>query len=130
MLNGCRNRLTAISGFPRQPNGRKLPAAKTVRFPWGNDYDPARLNSNDLGPFDTSPVGEYPAGVSPYGMLDTAGQVFEWTASGAGDGRHFVKGGSWDDKGCGICRLAARQPRPEGIKHILVGFRLIDDGGR
>jgi len=99
-------------------------------FPWGNDYDPARLNSHDLGPFDTSPVGAYPTGVSPYGMLDAAGQVFEWTATGAGNRRHFVKGGSWDDKGCGICRPAARHSRPDDIKHILVGFRLIDDGGR
>ena len=29
------------------------------RFPWGNTYDPARLNSHDVGPFDTVPVGQY-----------------------------------------------------------------------
>ena len=32
---------------------------------------------------------------------------------------------SWDDKGCGVCRPAARHARPEAIKHILIGFRLV-----
>ena len=96
-------------------------------FPWGNSYDPARLNSHDAGPFATVPVGSYPDGASPYGMLDPAGQVFEWTTTPAGDDRHIVKGGSWDDKGCGVCRPAARHSRPDTIKHILVGFRLVRD---
>ncbi len=95
------------------------------RFPWGDDYDPKRLNSHDDGPFDTVPVGSFPDGASPFGMLDPAGQVFEWTATAAGKGRHVVKGGSWDDSGCGICRPAARHTRPDFIKHILVGFRLV-----
>lgn len=96
------------------------------RFPWGETYDVARLNSHDRGPFDTLPVHAFPNGESPFGMLDPAGQVFEWTATSArGDGRYIVKGGSWDDKGCGICRPAARHSRPEALKHILVGFRLV-----
>lgn len=41
-------------------------------YPWGNDFDPARLNSHDAGPFDSTPVGRYSAGASPYGMLDAA----------------------------------------------------------
>jgi len=36
-----------------------------------------------------------------------------------------VKGGSWDDSGCGICRPAARHGRPENIRHIIIGFRLV-----
>jgi formylglycine-generating enzyme required for sulfatase activity len=36
-----------------------------------------------------------------------------------------VKGGSWDDKGRGFCRSAARHNRPNDIKHILIGFRLV-----
>ncbi len=95
------------------------------RFPWGDKYEPARLNSHDKGPFDTVPVGQFPAGASPFGLLDAAGQVFEWTATAAGDRRYIVKGGSWDDKGCGVCRPAARQSRPVALKHILVGFRLV-----
>lgn len=95
------------------------------RFPWGRDYDPARLNSHDAGPFDTMPVGSFPTGASPFGLLDPAGQVFEWTATRSGAGRYVVKGGSWDDSGCGICRPAARHARPEALKHILIGFRLV-----
>jgi toxoflavin biosynthesis protein ToxD len=94
-------------------------------FSWGNSYDPQRLNSHDQGPFDTTDVDAHPDGVSPYGMLDSAGQVFEWTASTYTDGRYVVKGGSWDDKGCGICRPAARHTRPHNLKHILIGFRLV-----
>jgi toxoflavin biosynthesis protein ToxD len=95
------------------------------RFPWGDDFDPGRLNSHDQGPFDTVPVGSFENGASPYGMLDASGQVFEWTDEAAGNGRFIVKGGSWDDKGCGICRPAARHARPASLKHILIGFRLV-----
>lgn len=103
----------------RGPDGR--------HFPWGDDWDPARLNSHDRGPFDTLPVGGFPAGASPFGLLDAAGQVFEWTATPGNPGRFVVKGGSWDDKGCGVCRPAARHSRPADIKHILVGLRLVAD---
>lgn len=95
-------------------------------FPWGNTFDPKRLNSHDSGPFDTVSVGSFPNGASPFGMLDAAGQVYEWTATPApGNGRYIVKGGSWDDSGCGICRPAARHGRPEALKHIIVGFRVV-----
>ena len=101
-------------------------------FPWGNDWDAEALNSHDLGPFDTEPVGSYLHGASPFDMLDAAGQVYEWTASrsgaASGETRFFVKGGSWDDKGCGVCRPAARHVRPADLKHILVGFRLVKEG--
>ena len=101
----------------RGPDGRP--------FPWGDTFDAALLNSHDSGPFDTVPVGSYAAGASPYGLLDAAGQVFEWTASPGKAGRFLVKGGSWDDSGCGVCRPAARHSRPADVKHILVGFRLV-----
>ena len=94
-------------------------------FPWGNAYDPAKLNSHDKGPFDTVPVGKFPEGASPFGLIDAAGQVFEWTSTPSGKNRFRVKGGSWDDSGCGVCRPAARHGRPRKIKHILVGFRLV-----
>ena len=94
-------------------------------FPWGGVFDARRLNSHDQGPFDTVPVGRFPLGASPYGLLDAAGQVFEWTATAAAPGRFVVKGGSWDDKGCGICRPAARHGRPADLRHILIGFRLV-----
>jgi formylglycine-generating enzyme required for sulfatase activity len=99
-------------------------------FSWGMEWDPTKANTHDLGPFDTTPVGSYPDGASPFGMLDPAGNVFEWTADlkvGSTD-RVMVKGaGSWDEKGCGVCRPAARHSRPADLKHILIGFRLVRD---
>ena len=97
-------------------------------FPWGNTYDPTRLNSHDKGAFETTKVGQFPMGASEYGVLDGAGQVFEWTATPTqkpANRRWIVKGGSWDDKGCGVCRSSARHSRPEALKHILIGFRLL-----
>ena len=48
------------------------------RWPWGNTFDPGKLA---LGPGDdTAPVGSNPAGASPYGVLDMAGNVLEWVA--------------------------------------------------
>lgn len=53
------------------------------RFPWGNDAPTLaravygqRMN---LG--QPMPVGTHPDGASPYGALDMAGNVWEWTAS-------------------------------------------------
>ncbi len=94
-------------------------------FPWGEIWDPNLLNTHDAGPFGTVPVGSYPDGASPFGMLDPAGQVFEWTVDLQREGRYWVKGGSWDDKGCGVCRPAERHGRPENLQHILIGFRLV-----
>jgi formylglycine-generating enzyme required for sulfatase activity len=96
-------------------------------FPWGDGFASDYLNSADAGPFDTTAAGQYPSGISPFGVLDGAGQVYEWTATTQGAARHIVKGGSWDDKGCGVCRAAARHSRPAALKHILIGFRLVRD---
>ena len=97
-------------------------------FPWGDEFASERLNSHDGGPFDTLPVGQFPKSASPFGLLDAAGQVFEWTATEARPGRFLVKGGSWDDSGCGVCRPAARHSRPAALKHILIGFRPVLEG--
>ena len=94
------------------------------RFPWGDRWDPRRANTHDRGPYDTVPVGRFPIGASPSGALDMAGNVFEWTASARRPGRYITKGGSWDDKGCGVCRSAARDVRHQDLKHIIIGFRL------
>ena len=94
-------------------------------FPWGDEWNESLLNSHDSGPFDTVPVGGFDEGASPFGVMDAAGQVFEWVSDSPREGRHYVKGGSWDDKGCGVCRPAERHQRPSNIKHILIGFRLV-----
>ena len=62
-------------------------------YPWGSRFDPARLNycdrrcrlpwrdrGYDDGSEDTTPVDAHPAGASPYGALELAGNVWEWVA--------------------------------------------------
>ncbi|MDA0999266.1 MAG: SUMF1/EgtB/PvdO family nonheme iron enzyme [bacterium] len=50
-------------------------------YPWGNQ--PPTQELAFFGGFhgETVPVGRYPKGASPYGVLDMAGQVWEWTRS-------------------------------------------------
>jgi formylglycine-generating enzyme required for sulfatase activity len=54
-------------------------------YPWGNQWDAKRCNSEEGGKWDTTPVGTYPEGASPYGFLDIAGNVWEWTRSLLGE---------------------------------------------
>ncbi len=91
-------------------------------FPWGNGWDPDRLNSEARGPSATTPVTRYPTGASPYGLLDAVGNVFQWTASALADGRRVLKGCGWDDEP-GLCRPAFRHGRPAESRHVLIGFR-------
>jgi formylglycine-generating enzyme required for sulfatase activity len=50
-------------------------------YPWGNEWDPTRCNIMEGHLGDTTPVEAHPNGVSPYGVLDMAGNVWEWTRS-------------------------------------------------
>jgi formylglycine-generating enzyme required for sulfatase activity len=47
-------------------------------FPWGEDKAHGLLANFNMLVGDTSRVGTYPAGASPYGVLDMAGNVAEW----------------------------------------------------
>lgn len=49
------------------------------RWPWGEKMEPARLNTYySVG--STTPVTQYKSGASPYGAMDMAGNVGQWTA--------------------------------------------------
>ena len=45
-------------------------------YPWGDEFDPRRCNTKEAGLGDTCPVGSFPDGASPYGVLDMSGNVW------------------------------------------------------
>jgi formylglycine-generating enzyme required for sulfatase activity len=125
-------------------------------FPWGDEWDGSRLNYCDVNcPNDwkdnsvddgykyTAPIGSYPDGASPYGALDMAGNVWEWTGSqrmgypyDAGDGREelesdgerVVRGGAWGIIP-GDVRAAARPAVPPANRNDNNGVRVVVGAG-
>lgn len=61
-------------------------------WPWGNNWDNQRLNMSEGGRKTTTPVGTFPRGASPYGILDMAGNVWEWV--GDWYGPTYYQGGA------------------------------------
>ncbi|MEG8184629.1 SUMF1/EgtB/PvdO family nonheme iron enzyme [Nocardia terpenica] len=64
-------------------------------YPWGDQHSPARCNVRESGHGTTTPVHRYRGGMSPYGVYDLCGNVWEWLSTQAGPDRHELKGGSF-----------------------------------
>jgi iron(II)-dependent oxidoreductase len=118
-------------------------------YPWGNEWDKDRCNTSESGLGRTSAVGMYPAGISPYGCLDMAGNVWEWTSSLWGktfikpdfrypyrpdDGREnleagdeilrVLRGGSWSSDQDNA-RCAYRVRNFPNDRDVIMGFRVV-----
>lgn len=117
-------------------------------FPWGNEWQEDGTNwsqtselssvSEGLGvewtetgnKAGTSAIAQFPLSQSIYGIEDMAGNVFEYTSTLRRRPqalRSVMKGCSWDDWP-GFCRAAYEHTRPVDSRHILFGFRLVNDG--
>ncbi len=118
-------------------------------YPWGNQppsCDLACVNLPDKGPgcglSSTCPVGSRAPGASPYGALDMAGNVAEFTSDwysadayakaqtdnpkGPAEGKtRAVHGGSFANNQLGLLRLSHRFEFDPAFSHGFVGFRCV-----
>ncbi len=117
------------------------------RYPWGDDAPRAdgvqRANyGTDTccapdaqdGYRLTSPVGQYPRGASPFGVLDMAGNVWEWVVDDAprtsgqtaAAPEKIIRGGGWGNNP--YCPRAAYRHTNESAASLdMVGFRCVGD---
>jgi eukaryotic-like serine/threonine-protein kinase len=66
-------------------------------FPWGAPRSDATAKLSDVPPPGPAPVGSFPDDVSPYGVLDLAGNVSEWIlGQPRSDGSRPIRGGNWE----------------------------------
>jgi formylglycine-generating enzyme required for sulfatase activity len=94
-------------------------------YPWGNEFIPENCNSSESKSSSTCSVETHPGGVSPYGVMDMAGNTWEWTSSLYEEGQEWrvLKGGAWDYKGIKDTRCAHRVYFSTNFRNSAVGFR-------
>lgn len=113
------------------------------RFPWGNEWIDDACGVRGQGPRGTLPIGAYPRGKSPYGLLDVVGCVWQWCADAADDdadpgdedpfvdpddyeegAKRVTKGGGWNNLQWSIS-CPGRNGYPPDAQFSNVGFRCV-----
>lgn len=91
-------------------------------YPWGKEEPHAELLNFNNNVRHPTPIGIYPAGVSPGGHLDMMGNVWEWIDELQGSIR-VLRGGGWFNYARG-CRSASRFAGHPSFRYDYFGFRL------
>ncbi len=114
----------------------------TRMYPWGDQAADCTLANFYNGSYcvgDTSQVGDYLAGASPYGAMDLSGNVWEWVndwydgsyysvspysnpPGSAGESSKVLRGGSFTTRWLNV-RAANRYPDTPVIRYNYIGFR-------
>ncbi len=111
-------------------------------YPWGEEVNCKLANHRGTDGWcvkDTTSVGSYPLGISPYGVYDMAGNVLEWVQSIYGhypyeaeDGREYLggitkrvtRGGSWYNNDYNTRTTLRGSTDPDNTSYLL-GFRCV-----
>jgi tetratricopeptide (TPR) repeat protein len=98
-------------------------------FPWGSGRPTPKLCNFGRIEGSTTSVGKYsPQGDSPYGCVDMAGNVWEWTSSDYDTDTKVLRGGGWGAMG-GVVGGTSRNNVTPDSRDFSVGFRCAGEPG-
>ena len=93
-------------------------------YPWGNEFDPERCNTSESKTKRTTPVTQYPNGVSLAGCYDMAGNVWEWCWREGSKSLKVLRGGSWNNDRYGALCSDRFRFHPDD-RYFNFGFRCV-----
>ncbi|HWN21716.1 MAG TPA: SUMF1/EgtB/PvdO family nonheme iron enzyme, partial [Gaiellaceae bacterium] len=99
-------------------------------YPWGDEEDGERaVVGAGMKHGSPAPVGSHPDGASPYGLLDMAGNVWEWTSTEYPPGERVLRGGSFASPGLAWARCTMRSHSRPVRRQAHIGFRVARGAG-